>query len=188
MTDQKLLDFKKRKKAKNPKFLRQDSYKKKRLSKVWRKPRGWDSKQRKRMQRQAIVEPGYGSPRVLRGIHKSGLSIVVVKNIKDIKNINPKENGAIISGKMGLKKKLILIEELIKNKVTILNIKNPEEYMQEKKKLRETRKGKQEGKKEKIEQKKQSEKKDESIEDKLSEEEKKKLEKKEIDKLLTKKF
>ncbi len=75
---EKLLKVKAEKKAKNPVFKKQDSYKKKRLSTSWRKPRGWDSKLRKRMQRQAIVEPGYGTPAVLRGKSSAGLQIIVI--------------------------------------------------------------------------------------------------------------
>ncbi|MEM3373843.1 MAG: eL32 family ribosomal protein [Candidatus Woesearchaeota archaeon] len=184
--DKKLLDFKNKKKSKNPKFIRQDAYKKKRITLGWRKPRGWDSKQRKRMQRQAIVEPGYGSPKELRGVHKSGLKIVYVSNLEDIKKINPKEEGVILS-KVGLKKKLMLIEELIKNNITILNIKEPQKYLELKKKQLEDKKKKSEEKKEKTKETKPESKK-ESIEEKLSDEERKKLEKEEIDRLLTKKF
>jgi large subunit ribosomal protein L32e len=179
-----LLKFKIAKKAKNPKFLRQDSYKKKKLSKSWRKARGWDSKQRKRMQRQAIVEPGYGSPKALRGLHKTGLSIVHVKSAADIKGLNPKEQGVILSRKLGLRKRIGILKELIKNKFTLLNIKNPDSYLKNKEEYLESRK--QKGV-EKHEEKKEVVAK-ESIEDKLSDEEKKKLEKKEIDRLLTKKF
>ncbi|MEM2138673.1 MAG: eL32 family ribosomal protein, partial [Candidatus Woesearchaeota archaeon] len=114
--NKKLLDFKNKKKAKNPKFTRQDAYKKKRITLAWRKPRGWDSKQRKRMQRQAIVEPGYGSPKELRGVHKSGFNIVKVSNLKDIEKINPKEDAVLIAN-IGLKKKFIILEELIKKNI-----------------------------------------------------------------------
>lgn len=182
--DKKLLEFKNKKKAKNPKFVRQDYYKKKRLNPKWRKPRGWDSKQRKRMQRQVIVEPGYGSPKILKGFHKSGLRIVMVLNIEDLKKINPKEEGVVI-GKIGLRKKLILIQELIKNNIKILNIKDPEKYIEKKIKDLELKKKISKEKKEKetiVKERK------ETIEEKISEEEKKKIEKEEIDRLLTKKF
>ncbi len=185
--NQKLLDFKNKKKAKNPKFMRQDSYKKKKITKVWRKPRGWDSKQRKRMQRQAIVEPGYGSPASLRGIHKSGLEIVKVSTFDQLKEIDPKVQGIILSGKLGFKKKALFMNEAIKLKIRMLNIKKPEEYLKKKEDAKEELKRLKEKRSEK--QKKVTEKEEkESIEDKLSDEEKKKLEKKEIDRLLTKKF
>jgi large subunit ribosomal protein L32e len=185
--NQKLLNFKNKKKAKNPKFMRQDAYKKKRIAKVWRKSRGWDSKQRKRMQRQAIVEPGYGSPAILRGIHKSGLEIVNVTTLKDMTSLNPKTQGIVVSGKIGFKNRQQIIKEALKSGLKILNISKPEEYLKKKEDLRTKAK---EAKQEKAGKKKESAKKEEkvSIEDKVSDEDKKKLEKKEIDRLLTKKF
>jgi large subunit ribosomal protein L32e len=173
------------KRKKNPKFLRQDSYKKKRLGKSWRKPRGWDSKLRKRMQRQVIVQPGYGSPASIKGFHISGLEIIHVKTIDDVKRMNPKVHGAIISGKLGTRKRLEIMTELVKSKITILNINKPEEYIKSKQDMIEARKKEKQVRKEEP---KKEEPKKKSIEDALSEEEKKKLEKKEIDKLLTKKF
>jgi large subunit ribosomal protein L32e len=194
MDKDKLNAFKQKKKAVEPKFLRQDHYKKKRLGKVWRKPRGWDSKQRKRMQNQVIVQPGYGTPDELRGHDKFGKKIVIVTSLKDVKTLNHKEHSAIVSGKLGIRKKLEVLSELIKNKISIINIKKPEEYISNKKKQAEEKKHKKEEKKtdkkedQKTQAKQVKESKDkDSIEDKLSDEEKKKLEKKEIDKLLIKK-
>jgi large subunit ribosomal protein L32e len=188
MNKEKLLKFKNNKKAKNPRFIRQDNYKKKKLIQAWRKPRGWDSKQRKRMQGQAIVQPGYGSPKSLKGVHKSGLIIVAVKTLEEIKKINPKEQGIIIAGKLGLKRKLLLIKEAIKANIKLINIKNPEAYVKAKEEMLEKNKQKKEEKESKVKEKETKKEEKESIEDKLSDEEKKKLEKKEIDRLLTKKF
>ncbi|MBN2368538.1 hypothetical protein JXC34_05960 [Candidatus Woesearchaeota archaeon] len=166
------------------KFLRQDTHKKKRLSKTWRKPRGCDSKQRLRMQNRPIVNPGYGSPGNQKGIHKSGLEIVFVEKASDIDSFDQKKQGAIVSGKVGLKTKILLVEKLLKEGIKILNITNPEEYLKIKKESLKKKKSRKEEQKEEKETKKTEEKK--SIEDKLSEEEKKKIEKKDIDKLLTK--
>jgi large subunit ribosomal protein L32e len=175
------------KKAKNPKFMRQDSYKKKRITLSWRKPRGWDSKQRRRMQRQAIVEPGYGSPAVLRGVHRSGLEIAKISQLKALQAVNPKTHGIVLSGKIGFKTRLVLITEAKKLGIRILNIPKPDEYTKKKEEKRvNARKHKEEKAKKHKEEVKKVDK--ESIEDKLSDEEKKKLEKKEIDRLLTKKF
>lgn len=185
MKNKDLLGFKKNKKAKNPKFLRQDSYKKKRLSKSWRKPRGWDSKQRKRMQRQAIVEPGYGTPKSLKGADKNGLAIVMVSSVQEANKIK-KEEIAVVSRKLGAKKKIEVIKVLMAKKASVLNIKDPASYIKKQEEL--IAKKKQEGEKKQKEEKETPQKKKDSIEDKLSDEDKKKLEKKEIDKLLTKKI
>jgi large subunit ribosomal protein L32e len=185
--NQKLLDFKNKKKAKNPKFSRQDAYKKKKIIEGWRKPRGWDSKQRRRFQAQAIVQPGYGSPAELRGIHKSGLGIVKITMFKQLGAIDPKTQGIIISGKLGFRNMSKIMNEALKLNIKILNISKPEEYIKKKEDIRAKAK---KTKAEKTEKKKETVKKEDkaSIEDKVSDEDKKKLEKKEIDRLLTKKF
>ncbi|NTV22941.1 MAG: hypothetical protein HGA85_01010 [Nanoarchaeota archaeon] len=185
----KLLKVKAEKKAKNPTFKRQDSYKKKRLPESWRRPRGWDSKLRKRMQRQIIVEPGYGTPAALRGMDKQGRMICVVSTMKDIDAMAPKTHSAIISGRVGFKKASLLIQELLKKKIQILNFKSPEEYLKSRQKKQEEAKQERDELAKKKEAKKPAKQKEEkvSIDDKLTDEEKKKLEKKEIDKLLTRK-
>jgi ribosomal protein L32E len=53
-----LLKQKNEKKSKNPKFIRQDAYKRKRIAPVWRKPRGKDNKIGQRMQAREIRNPG----------------------------------------------------------------------------------------------------------------------------------
>jgi len=176
-----LLKYKKEKKQKNPKFVRQDHHKKKRLDKIWRKPRGGDSKKRLRKQNRVIVAPGYGTPRELRDKDPSGQTIIRVDSLKDLDKVNAKHT-VIVSSKLGFKKKVQILKELMKNKVKILNFPNPEDYIKNKQKQLQSRKKVKVKKEEKPEQEKKS------IEDKLSEEDKKKIEKQEIDRLLTKKF
>ncbi len=190
-----LLKFKKEKKSNNPNFIRQDHHKKKRLAKIWRKPRGCDSKKRLMKNNRIQVKPGYGTPSELRGLDEAGKEIVRIKRIEDLNEIDPKKQVVIISKRLGLKSKTKIIEEIVKKKITVHNLKDPEAYLKEqkeKKKAKKKTKKKAEEKKEekpaKVKEQKETKKDKESIEDKLSEEEKKKLEKKEIDKLLTKKF
>ncbi len=179
-----LVKFKKEKKSKNPDFIRQDHHKKKKLAKLWRKPRGIDSKKRLMKNNRVIVKPGYGTPDELRGYDKEGRKIIYIESIKDISKIDPKKQVAVIARKIGFKKKIEMLKEVKKSEIVLLNIRDIDAYI---KRHQEKRKAKKKQKKE--EPKKETKKKEEkSIEDKLSEEEKKKLEKKEIDKLLTKKF
>jgi len=167
-------------------FIRQDIHKKKRLTKKWRKPRGCDSKKRLRKQNHVIVSPGYGSPKLFKHSHYSGLSIVNISSVKEIDSLDSKTQGAIVSGKIGFKNQKKVIQELLKKKIRILNIANPEKYLEIKEnKLKDKRKKKEDKDKDK---KKEDDKKKEkkSIDDKITDEDKKKTEKKEIDKLLTK--
>jgi len=188
MTKENLLERKQNKKKRNPKFIRQDIHKKKRLAKLWRKPRGCDSKKRLMKNNRLIVKPGYGTPAELREKDRNGKEIINVNLPSQLKEIDPKKQVVIVSGKIGLKKRLQILEEIVKMNIIIHNISNPEEFIKKKKAdLLEKKKQKKKTEQEKEKKSVKSKKKKESVEDKLSEEEKKKIEKKEIDKLLTKK-
>lgn len=181
-----MLEIKKRKKSSKPNFIRQDAHKKKRLAKIWRKPRGGDSKKRLRMQNRVIVSPGYGTPVNVKGLTITGLEIIHISSITDVSKLDPNKHAAIVSGKLGFKKKKLIIQSLMKNKIEILNIKNPQEYIKKKEDLMKSKKDKKAEKVKKDDKKKEVKEDKKSIEDTVSKEDKKKVEKKEIDKLLTK--
>lgn len=185
-----LLKVKKEKKSNNPKFIRQDIHKKKRLHSVWRKARGCDSKKRLAKNNRIRVKPGYGTPNKIRDLDMNGREIVLINKIEDISSIDPKNQIVILSKKTGLKNKLIMIAELIKKKIEIYNLKDPEKYIEEQnsKRLAKKKVKKEVVSEKKLKKQEKTTETKQSIEDKLSDEEKKKLEKKEIDKLLTKKF
>ncbi|MBU0757244.1 MAG: hypothetical protein KKF44_04210 [Nanoarchaeota archaeon] len=180
-------------KRKIPKFVRQDTHKLKRLKNKsgWRRPKGNHSKLKARKTHAKLVSTGYGSSLESKGKeYKSGLVPVVVFNIEDLMKINKKDEGIIISKKVGLKNKGLLLEKSLEMKIIVLNIPDVAEYVKQLRAKFEKKKEVKEKQKEVKKTKEKASKKEEkeSIEDKLSEEEKKKLEKKEIDRLLTKKF
>lgn len=198
----KLLEKRKEMKRKKPLFIRKDIYKKARLGKSWRKPRGLDNKQRlcKRGPAKKISN-GYRAPKEVRGLHKSGLMPIVVSNALQLNSLT-KEQGVILSAKIGNRKRQMLINEAKKKSLVLLNLdadKTLEKIQAELKKRQELRKkaletDKEKEKKTTIEEKvkkegmKEEAKKSasEKEESQLSDEEKKKLEKEEKDKLLTK--
>ncbi|MBW2985084.1 hypothetical protein KY313_00310 [Candidatus Woesearchaeota archaeon] len=168
-------------------FRRQDSHKKKRINPRWRSARGLQSKIRL-AKRGYMKKPkiGYGSPK------KSEL--VQVASLKELKDVIKGES--IIIKKIGLKKKIELVKEAVKLKITIINI-NVEKFLKESEsrlKLRKDRKKKllseKTEKKDKAKKKAEKKEKEEKIEEKVekTEEEIKKekeQEKKEKDKILT---
>jgi ribosomal protein L32E len=176
------------------KFIRKDVHKKKRLSLVWRKPKGITNKRRLNQSGHApCVRPGYGTKSSDRGKNKQGLMIISVATIDQLKKINPKTQAALLAG-VGKKRKIELMNEAEKLKITLVNF-NPklytekvEKFLAEKKK--DSEKKKTEVKEAKIAEEKKKEKKAEAkkeAEEEQSEEEKRKAEKEEKDKILTKK-
>lgn len=169
------------------KFAMQDIHKKKRLKDRWRKARGLQSKMRLKKKGYRIkVMSGFQTKASERGKHKSGLKINNVSTIKELESIDPKKDLIIIAANVGTRKRLIIAEAAQKKNIKILNV-NPEELkkkidakLDNRKKLKQTRKQKVE--KRKVEKKDTI---DKAVEE--TEEEQKDKEKKEKDKLLTKK-
>ena len=192
MSKEKMMQLRKSIKSKKPVFIKQCYHKKKRLSQKWKRPNGWQSKIRlNRKGHPKCVTTGYGSPKSVYGLHPTGLEPIKVCSENDLNRIDPKNQGIIISGTVGIRKKLIIIRKAEEKGIRILNIKDSKEFVNN---VEEDMKKRKESKT-KEEQKKQSEKKKapakkeakEALSEKISEEEKKELEKKEKDKLLTKK-
>ena len=197
MEKEKLLGLRKSIKSKKPAFIKQDTHKKSRLKKKWKRPRGFQSKIRlhKKGYRREVYK-GWGSPSEVAGLHPSGLKIIKVNMLKDLEGINPEEEGAMISKTVGLKKKLDIIKKAKEKGITILNVKDPENFVKDvedvmsKKKAEKSKKLQEKEKKKKDAEKKTEEKKEEKgekLSEKLSEEEKKDVEKKKKDKVLIKK-
>ena len=160
----------------------------------WKHPKGLHSKIRlSKAGHRKKVKVGYKSPKDVRFLHRRGLKIRFVNSFKDLEGIDKGKEGVIISGSVGLKKKIELIKKTIEKKITVLNIKNPDEFIKNKEeamKLKKDEKEKEKKTKEKKEKEKvkeEKEKKEEKGElaEKIEKEEKEK-EKKEKDKLLTK--
>jgi len=182
MEIKKLLELRNAMKKKKPHFIRQNSIRKK-LGRKWVRPSGIHSKMREcRGGKRASVQAGYSSPKAVRGLHKRGLKMVIINNLKDIESMDAKTEGAIIASKTGMKKKIGLIKKLEEKGIELLNIKNAGEFIRKAEQKRGERKKQAEEKKKKaakdIPKKK--------LEEKLTEEEKKKTEKNEKDKVLTK--
>lgn len=178
-----LLDVRKVKKSKKPTFLRQDAHKLKNLKKNWRRPKGRHSKMRLRFKGyRTIPTIGYSSPKEVRGLNKDGLKEVIVHNLKDLSKL---EKGciAIIGSKVGLKKRLEMLNKIKEMKIACNFkdvdgfIKRAEENIKKKKALAKKKiELKEKSKKEAL--KKKEKKEEKPSEDKMKEEKRKVLEKK----------
>jgi large subunit ribosomal protein L32e len=184
-------------KARKPRFIRQDNFRRMRIKNQdkWRKPKGIHSKIRhaKKGFRKS-PSPGYKSPAAVKGLHSTGLKMVHVSTLEQLAKVNKSSEGIIVSGTLGMQKKLELLKKAIEMKVEVLNFNAPGMV----KKIEESfasRKQKSKKKAEKKGPKPESQKTEAKAEAKAEEkkenpqthEEHKKIEKEEKNKVLTKK-
>ena len=128
-----LLDMKKEKKAKNPDFIRQDAHKKPRVGTNWRKPRGRQSKMRLGLKGyRAIVKTGYKTPSALLNCNRQGLLIKSISSLDCLNAIDAKKECIIVASCIGTKKKIQILEKALEKKITVLNIKDPKSFIEEK--------------------------------------------------------
>jgi len=133
-TREKALKMRERVKKKKPCFIRQESWRYMRLKENWRKPKGIDNKMRKKIKGwPPTVNVGYRGPKVARGLHPSGYEEVLVHNLDELKKVDPKTQVARIAHAVGRRKRAKIIAEARKKKITIVNLKEVKEKVEEKK-------------------------------------------------------
>jgi len=116
------LQLRARLKSKKPKFRRQESWRYKRVSEVWRKPDGIDSKMRiKRKGWPKSVEIGYRGPRKTRHIHPSGYEEILVRNVDDLAKVNPETHAIRIAHTVGMKKRAEISVRAGERHIHVLN-------------------------------------------------------------------
>ena len=118
-----MIEVRNKLKAKKPVFIRHDAHKKVRVSNVWRKPKGRQNKMR--LNRKGYSRPrstGYGSPKLSYGLSRDGFIQNVITSVTQLTNLDPKKDAIIVSRTLGLRRKQEVISEAQKLKFTILNI------------------------------------------------------------------
>jgi large subunit ribosomal protein L32e len=116
------LRLKHRRKKQQPKFKRQEWFRYKRLGESWRKPKGLHSKMRKHKgYRPNVVRVGYGSPKLVRGLHPSGFREVMVYNVNDLEGIDPNTEAVRIGHSVGTKKRIELEKKAEELGIRVLN-------------------------------------------------------------------
>ena len=117
-----LLQLRKKIADKRPEFVRQESWRYKKLASNWRKPKGKDNKMRKQVSGvPPLVKVGYKGPRRSSGLHPSGYNDILVFNTKDLTKIDPKKDAVRIAHGVGNKKRIDIVTEATKLKIKILN-------------------------------------------------------------------
>lgn len=111
-----------RQRKERPEFVRQESWRYKRLGEKWRRPRGKDSKMR--LQKRGwppLVKVGYRSPRKYRGLHPSGFREVLVHSLADLDGLDPKVHAIRLSGSLGSRSRLRIFEKAQALGLKVLN-------------------------------------------------------------------
>ena len=123
MVEKRLMRIRDKLSKKRPSFRRVESWRFKRVKNSWRKSRGIDSQTRKK-EKSGVKSPsiGYRSPKKVRGIHPSGYKEVMVFNVNDLKGLNNKKHALKLSGRLGAKKRIALIDYAQNRGFKILNI------------------------------------------------------------------
>jgi len=186
----KLIELRKKLRKKRPSFHREDSHKVIGVKRAWRRAVGRHSKVRHQLKGYVKrVEPGYGSPALIRNSHRSGLFPVIVNTVSDIASLNKAEQGAVIASGIGRRKRVLLLNKAKELNIKVFNVKDIDQALQNIKAFIKARKEKKVEIKKKKEsrskvKKKESEKKPELAE-KVESEDKKTQEKKDLDKTLS---
>jgi large subunit ribosomal protein L32e len=137
-TTEKALKLRALVKKRKPKFVRQESWRYKRLKENWRRPKGLDNKMRRKIKGwPPAVNVGYRGPKVARGLHPSGYKEVLVYNAEEIKKVDPKTQAVRIAHTVGKRERAKILTESRKRKITVLNVKEIKETAEEKEKKEE---------------------------------------------------
>ena len=105
-----------------PKFVREESWRYKRVKPSWRSAKGKSSRVRRSKEGwPPLVKIGYARPASIRGIHPSGMKEMLVHRPKDLEQIDPKICVARIAHTVGENKRLLILDEAERQSIHVLN-------------------------------------------------------------------
>jgi large subunit ribosomal protein L32e len=119
---------------KRPRFVREESWRYKRVKEAWRAPHGKTSRVRRSKKGwPPVVKIGYSRPKATRGLHPCGLREVMVWRVQDLEHLDPKVVVARIAHTVGENKRVQIVEAAKKSNIRILNpgLKKPAEVVPE---------------------------------------------------------
>ena len=122
LENRRLLNIRKAQKSRKPDFIRQESWRYKRVKPSWRRPRGIDNKMRsERKGWPASVKVGYRSPKSVRGFHPSGFEEIMVYNEYDLDFVNPSNQVVRIGHTVGRKKRVSIVQRAEELSIYVVN-------------------------------------------------------------------
>ena len=93
-----------------------------RVSRVWRKPDGCDSKMRRKVKGWPVsARIGYRGPKLARNLHPSGYEEVIVRNADDLSKVDPKTQAIRFAHTVGMKKRGEISVRAEERRIHILN-------------------------------------------------------------------
>ncbi|MBI2151950.1 hypothetical protein HYU21_04450, partial [Candidatus Woesearchaeota archaeon] len=105
-----LLKLRNEAKKRKPHFKVKAANFSRRVKDRWRYPRGRHSPIRQKHRgKPRLVSIGYGSPSEVKGLHHSGMEMVMVHNASELLALDKTNQGAVLSAGLGGKKKLELL-------------------------------------------------------------------------------
>jgi large subunit ribosomal protein L32e len=145
-----LLDVRRKIKARTPYFKRFESWRFVRIDEPWRKPKGIDNHMRLSVKGWPhLVKVGYRVPKAVRYLHPSGYRDVLVHNMAELEELSPDIDAARLAAAVGRRKKIELAKRAKELGIRVLNGRNlllvtkaEEEKAEEEKETKTKKKGK----------------------------------------------
>ncbi len=121
------VELRNRMKANKPNFRRLESWRYKRIKTGWRWPRGKSRMRIKIKSSPKLPSIGFRISKGLRDLHPSGFREVLVQRPDELDKVDSKKEAVRIAGRIGEKKRRIIIERATNLNLKILNIGTIEE-------------------------------------------------------------
>jgi len=121
----KLLEVRRKIKARTPNFRRFESWRYVRIDDPWRKPKGIDNHMRLSVKGWPhLVKIGYRVPKDVRYLHPSGLRDVLVHNVAELEVLSPSIDAARFAAGVGRRKRIELAKRAKELGIRVLNGRN----------------------------------------------------------------